>query len=90
MTLRERMRKRGWKLTRRDCYWITHVEGVRCLIDTGYREGWCWTSWDNKQHPVVAAQVVIRGYANDAPYGIADVAQRCKAAARRLARKVRP
>ena len=87
MTVAERMRRRGWKLMRRGWYWITHVEGVRCIIDTGCREGWGWTPWDNKQHPVAVAPVVVRGYCNDAPYGIVDAAQRCKAAARRLARK---
>lgn len=87
MTVSERMRRRGWKLVRRGFYWITHVEGVRCLIDTASREGWCYTSWDNEQHPVVVPSDNPFDYTAVAPFGIVDVAQRVSAAARRLARK---
>lgn len=87
MTVAERMRRRGWKLVRRGFYWITHVEGVRCLIDTASREGWLYTSWDKEQHFVIAASDNPLNYTAVAPYGIVDVAQRLAAAARKLAKE---
>ena len=80
MTVADRMRKDGWYYVADACEWRSVVQGVeielcaigQCLVDESVAFFW----WDGDVYTWVRGR-----------YGLRDLAQRAKAAARRLARK---
>lgn len=80
MTVAERMRRDGW--VQRGWCWRKVVSGIVCYLDGGFGTAYVARTEGGDDH-------VTAAYDAEVEYGLRDLAQRAKTAARRLARKGR-